>query len=808
MESERGESPGEYSPQRPMTRTICIVVTSLTYLLLARFSLLFVVQPEQIAGFWLPNGILVGAMISRARRDWGCLLASGAGANLLANLSVGNAFGLSVGFAVANSMESWLAAWGLVRSVSTPITLNRLKEVFGFVALSAVPACLCGSLLGAGVVTLAVPGTTFWSVSRVWFVADLLGLLLVMPLFVTWRTAGFMSVRLLPARRRVEVVVLLFLLVAVSLLVFQQSPNSFGSLFREPYIVLPLLVWGVLRFGAWGATTALFVTTLVAVWSAAHGLGPYARPGIPVSVQILAVQALSIAVVVTMLFMAAVQTERTQAKEQFELAIRGTDAGIWDWNLLTSEVYHSPRWKSMLGYKDHEVDSSFEAWERHVHPEDHSRVLAVFRDYLSGKVDHYEQEYRLRHKDGNYRWVLSRGLALRDASGRPVRVAGSNLDITAIKQAEEALRESERHFSAAFDDSPIGMDIIDLRGHFLRVNAAYCRMMGYTAEQLKGKHIREITHPDDLPRDEASMREFLSGQRRTYQTEKRYIRADGEIVWALLNVTVVADAENLPLHFVGQVQDITQLKRDDEELRRHAQELARSNQELNEFAYIASHDLKTPLRGIDNLSKWIADDAADTLPEASREHLRKLRQRVARLERLLDDLLQYSRANQQTGDMLPVQTGPLVRSVVELLHPPPGFVFSVADGMPLLITHKTPLELVFRNLIDNAIKHHDREEGRIEVSAASKGRFVEFTVRDDGPGIPAEYHARIFRMFQTLKPRDETDGSGIGLAVVTKVVERQGGQVRVESPDGRGTTFRFTWPNSSPIRGERRDTHA
>ena len=154
-----------------------------------------------------------------------------------------------------------------------------------------------------------------------------------------------------------------------------------------------------------------------------------------------------------------------------------------------------------------------------------------------------------------------------------------------------------------------------------------------------------------------------------------------------------------------------------------------------------------------------------------------------------------------------IQTGPLVRSVVELLTPPAGFVVTVANGMPQLTTYKTPLELVFRNLIDNAIKHHDRAEGRIEVSASNQGRLVEFTIRDDGPGIPAEYHDRIFRMFQTLKPRDEVEGSGIGLAVVKKVVERQGGQVTVESHSGRGTAFRFTWPNSvSPVR-ERRDSH-
>lgn len=807
METHRGETRSEQSPRASWTIQKCVTLTVLAYLALARFSLLFVVQPEHVSGFWLPNGWLIGVMVVRPRRDWPCLLASGSAANLVANLWAGNSVGLSLGFAFVNGLESWLAAWALVRYAGTPLTLGRLREVFGLVAVSAVPACALGSLLGAAMVSLGSNEAAFGSVWRVWMLADLLGLLLMTPLVIAWSSRGLLAVRMLTPAQKVEVISLMAALLGLTFVISQQLPDTVESLFVRPYILLPFLLWVSLRFGGWGASSAILGVSLMAVWYAAHGQGLFTVKDNLLKMQLLAAQCFLLVVTLKSLVVVAVMTERTQAREQLELVIRGTDAGIWDWNMLTNEVYQSPRWKSMLGYEDHELVCGFEAWESRIHPEDHSRALAAYRDFLSGKVSKYELEHRLRHRDGSYRWVLSRGLLIRDSAGRPVRIAGSNLDITALKEAEAALRESERHFSAAFDDSPIGLDLVDLRGRFVRVNAAYCRMIGYTAEQLLGMHIREITHPDDLLRDEASMREFLSGQRRTYQVEKRYVRADGGIVWAMLNVTVVTDAEGRPLHFFGQVQDITQLKRDEEELRRQAQELERSNQELDEFAYIASHDLKTPLRGIDNLSKWIADDAGDALPEASREHLRKLRQRIARLDRLLDDLLQYSRAGHQKGDVLPVQTGSLVRSVVELLNPPPGFAVTVVDGMPLLTTHKTPLELVFRNLIDNAIKHHDRAEGHIEISAAVKGRFVEFSVRDDGPGIPAEYHGRIFRMFQTLKPRDETDGSGIGLAVVKKVVERQGGQVSVESGSGCGTTFRFTWPNLSLIQGERRETH-
>jgi PAS domain S-box-containing protein len=804
--SEQSAS-SETLPPKMWSLKTCAALTALSYLALAYVSLFFVVHPENIAGFWLPNGFLVGLMIQRSRRDWPWLVASGASAAAVANLLSGDSMGVSLGLAAANLVEAWLASWLLVKYVGNSITLRRLKEVFGLVGVSAIPACVCGSFLGAFVVTVSSHSPAYWPVWRVWLVSDLLGILLMVPLMIAWHNSGSMSVQLLPLSRRIEALGLLTLLLLMTALVSVQSPGSVSSLFIRPYLIVPLMMWAAMRFGACGVTSATLAISLVAVWFVAQGQGVIPSLKGYATLQMLAIQLLLMVLALANLIMVAVVEDRSRSQEQLQLVIRGTDAGIWDWNLLTSEVYLSPRWKSMLGYEDHEIVNRFEAWESRVHPDDHGRVLSSVREFLASREMYYEGEHRLRHRDGRFLWTLARAIALRDSNGRAVRMAGSTLDISSLKQTELALRESESHFSAAFDDSPIGMDLVDRQGRYVRVNDAYCRMLGFTREQLLRKRVDDVTHPDDLARDRESMRQFQAGERRTYQVEKRYVNSEGHVVWALLSVTLVADANGQPLHYFGQAQDITRLKEDEEELRRQAQELARSDQELDDFAYIASHDLKTPLRGIENLSKWISEDSAEALSEASREHLRKLRQRIARLDRLLDDLLQYSRAGQQLGDVMPVQTGPLVRSVVELLTLPEGFVVTVDDNMPWLTTYKTPLELVFRNLIDNAVKHHDRTGGRIEVSAANQGRLVEFTIRDDGPGIPTEYHDLIFRMFQTLKPRDEVEGSGIGLAVVKKVVERQGGRVTVKPHNGRGTVFRFTWPNSvSPAR-ERRNGH-
>jgi signal transduction histidine kinase len=227
-------------------------------------------------------------------------------------------------------------------------------------------------------------------------------------------------------------------------------------------------------------------------------------------------------------------------------------------------------------------------------------------------------------------------------------------------------------------------------------------------------------------------------------------------------------------------------------------ELERSNHELDQFAAVASHDLKAPLRGMKQLITWIAEDANEYLPAPSQAHLAKLQGRVQRMEKLLNDLLDYARVGRERHSAAWVNIGALVVDVTEMLAPPTGFIVKVCGETPIMYTERVPLETVFRNLIGNAIKHHHHPaEGYVEICALTQQEFVEFTIKDNGPGIASEFHQRIFEIFQTLKPRDQVEGSGMGLAVVKKSIELQGGTIQVESVVGNGTCFRFTWPNQT-----------
>ena len=234
------------------------------------------------------------------------------------------------------------------------------------------------------------------------------------------------------------------------------------------------------------------------------------------------------------------------------------------------------------------------------------------------------------------------------------------------------------------------------------------------------------------------------------------------------------------------------------ELIRYTQALERSNQELDAFAYAASHDLKAPLRVIQNASKWLEEDLEPHLTTETREHMSLLRSRVRRMEKLLDDLLEYSRIGRESGapPAETINTAILVENILALLVPPEGFTVDLSPSLAGIEVTRMPLQAILINLISNAIKHHDKKVGRIEISVEELPTHYLFKVRDDGPGIPPQFHELIFKMFQTLKPRDKVEGSGMGLALARKHVEISGGEMRLESAPGLGSTFSFTWPKT------------
>ena len=225
--------------------------------------------------------------------------------------------------------------------------------------------------------------------------------------------------------------------------------------------------------------------------------------------------------------------------------------------------------------------------------------------------------------------------------------------------------------------------------------------------------------------------------------------------------------------------------------------LEKRNCELDQFAYVTSHDLKAPLRAIANLSEWIEEDISDQLNEENLHQMQLMRGRVYRLEALINGLLQYSRAGRLTTKPESVDVATLLTQVIDELAPPAQFTIELAPGMPTLFTERLALQQVFTHLIDNAIKHHPRSDGTVKISVQDLDDAYEFAVADDGAGIAPRFHEKVFVIFQILQARDTVENTGVGLAIAKRIVESQGGTIRLESQEGQGATFYFTWPKQS-----------
>ncbi|RKG63009.1 hypothetical protein D7V80_32290 [Corallococcus sp. CA054B] len=233
-----------------------------------------------------------------------------------------------------------------------------------------------------------------------------------------------------------------------------------------------------------------------------------------------------------------------------------------------------------------------------------------------------------------------------------------------------------------------------------------------------------------------------------------------------------------------------------EELQGLRKALRQNSVELDQFTYVASHDLRAPLRGISNLSQWLEEDLGPRLSPGARRQMELLRGRVQRMETMLDGLLDYSRAGRARHQPEPMPVDRLIHEALERLAPGPSARLEVGPGMPVLVTERPALQQVFQHLLSNALKHAGREDVRIRVEVEATPAFHHFSVADDGQGISSRYHEKIWSPFQTLVSRDKVEGAGMGLCVVKKLVESRGGRTWVESAEGAGATFHFTWPGS------------
>ena len=362
-----------------------------------------------------------------------------------------------------------------------------------------------------------------------------------------------------------------------------------------------------------------------------------------------------------------------------------------------------------------------------------------------------------------------------------------------LHRKTDALKESEERFRLAFANAPIGIALIGPDGEWLQANEALCEMLGRSSAELFRRPICEYTRPADREEERREFRRLIAEKPPFYQAEKRLEHKDGRVVRALVSVSLAVDAQGRPLNFIWQLVDVT-------ELERRADDLARSNAELEQYAYVISHDLQEPLRSIGGFVQLLERRYRGELDDEADRFIGFTVAGVERMQALIDDLLSYSRVG--TGELRGdrVDSRELVKGTLASLDASvreAGAEIELGE-LPTVVADGRALGQVFQNLLSNAIKFRADDPPRVKVSATHADGAWTFAVADSGIGVDSAHAERIFRIFQRLHTREEYGGTGVGLAICKRIVERHGGQIWCEPRPGGGTVFRFTIPDAEP----------
>lgn len=491
-------------------------------------------------------------------------------------------------------------------------------------------------------------------------------------------------------------------------------------------------------------------------------------------------------------------------KESLDLALESAEYGAWDWNLQTNEVNWDDRQYKLYNIDKEEFKNAYSAFESFLHPDDKKAVWEATQKAINEKVDYY-CKFRIIHPHTKeIRFLAGRGKVIYSKDGTPLRMTGLNWDCTDDFLNEKKLRESEERFKQAFAHSAIGIALVSPKGQLFQINKAFCSFMGYSEQEMLNLDFQTITHPDDLQKDLEYLKQLELGKINNYQMEKRYFTKDGKTIWIQLNASAVRDVTGKVVHYIAQVQNIDEAKKAKHLIELKNQQLTEVNEDLERFAYVASHDLQEPLRKIRSFLEILEKDIGNDLSEQQKKYFGFVVDGAGRMRQLIVDLLDYSRAGQKDLNLKELDVSSLIQTALTDLELAIQSKGTKVEFDPKKIKcHTTPmLERVFHNILSNAIKFNNSSNPTIWIDMDEQDDCVVVSIKDNGIGMDEKEHRAIFEIFRRLHSRSAYPGTGIGLAITKKIIDRIHGELIVESKVNEGATFKVKVPKTSR-RGEK-----
>lgn len=485
-----------------------------------------------------------------------------------------------------------------------------------------------------------------------------------------------------------------------------------------------------------------------------------------------------------------VEKQYETAEERLQMALEGAELGLWEWHINNFKTIFNKSWATKFGYSHDELKQEYKQWKKLIHPDDLDLVINRLSDYIEGRADSFQCEYRFLAKNGSWNWVLSKGKATElDERGAIIKVSGIYLDINEEKKVAQEVKHNQQLFKLLFESSPMGIVLLDLDYNVSQLNKGFENIFGYTSDEILGKKLNDIIIPDQYQQESLDINIFTSsGRVSVFESQRKH--KEGHLIPVIIyGIPVMLDGQSIGIY--GIYVDITDRKQAEKELQIR-------NGELDNFVYKVSHDLRAPLSsilGLVNLAKH--DQNEDDI----REYVRLIEQRVKQLDNFISDVLSHSK-----NLKLEVSSDKInIREVIDKCFSDLSYLLG-AEHIEKIINvsqeyfycDKWRVNEIFRNLISNAIKYHNQEIDNpyIKINIEVMNNLVQIKFQDNGIGIDQDIIPKVFDMF--YRATEYSEGSGIGLYIVKNAIEKLGGSVDIYSEIQKGTSFEIVLPNMVP----------